>query len=75
MGEQPRNTELGTIGMTAEERVRERLRPDGTVNTERGNAFSNSLHDDLTEMLADYRSMCELAISLADMVPCAPASD
>jgi hypothetical protein len=58
--------------MTAEERVRERLRPDGTVNTERFNAFSNSLHDDLTEMLADYRSMCELAGSLADMVPRTP---
>jgi hypothetical protein len=46
---------------TAAERVRDRLRPNGTVDTARFNAVSNSLHEDLTELLADYRAMCEFA--------------
>lgn len=50
---------------TAAERVKGRLKPDGTVCTTRANVFCNSLHEDLTELLADYERMCRLAGEMA----------
>jgi hypothetical protein len=50
---------------TAAERVKNRLRPDGRIMVGRPGPFANSLYEDLTELLADYNALCELAGSLA----------
>lgn len=51
--------------MTADERIRDRLRPGNAVFTGRNGAFSNSLHEDLSELLSNYAAMCRLAGELA----------